>query len=216
MTLHNKIPMKYFLFLSLSLLFLACKSEVETVEEVDNVSPSVVTPVEKNIEILFDEKDFSEPKAAQLLNELKICNPNQKNKNNASEPVCDPKFFHILPFIENEKIENAFLLVIRAGVHDWPLRRLLVYQREQGKLVLVNTFVAHLIGSRKSSTKHDDLILQFFDEYENRLQCVYKWKENRYQYDCVEKIEGRRIKKELQDSMNVEIAKVISQNNMAM
>jgi hypothetical protein len=121
-----------------------------------------------------------------------------------------------LPFIENESIENAFILVIRSGVHDWPLRRALIYQREQGKLVLVNTFVAHLIGMRKSPTGHDDLVLQFFDEYENRLQCLYKWKENRYQYVGVEKIEGSDIKKELQDSMNIEIAKVIRDNKMAL
>jgi hypothetical protein len=69
---------------------------------------------------------------------------------------------------------------------------------------------------RKSPSGHDDLVLQFFDEYENRLQCLYKWKENRYQYVCVEKIEGSNIKKELQDSMNVEIAKVIRDNKMAL
>jgi hypothetical protein len=92
---------------------------------------------------------------------------------------------------------------------------LLVYQREQGKLTLVNTFVAHLIGTRKSVTKHDDLILQFFDEDENRLECLYKWKDGRYVYEKVEKIEGRRIKASLQDSMNVEISKVISSHKMA-
>lgn len=198
----------------LSGLFFACSSPTE-----EKPAPLVKEPVvqqdERNVEILFDQEKFSDPKMAELLNELKICNPMQKNKNNASEPACDPRFFHIMPFIENEPIENAFLLVIRAGVHDWPLRRVLVYQREEGKLVLVNTFVANLVGVRKSGSRHDDLILQFFDEYENRLECIYKWKENRYQYSSVERIEGRKIKSSLQDSMNVEIAKVINDNKMA-
>jgi hypothetical protein len=206
----NKILPFFFVLL----IFSSCKDEPKDVplKIVDNQE----IKEEKNIEILFDEVKFSDPKMLDLLYELKICDPNQKDLNNAVQPACNPKYFHVLPFIENEKIENAFILVIRSGVHDWPLRRALVYQREQGKLVLVNTFVAHLIGMRKSPSGHDDLVLQFFDEYENRLQCLYKWKENRYQYVCVEKIEGSNIKKELQDSMNVEIAKVIRDNKMAL
>lgn len=205
---------KFFPLVMILLILYACKDETKTLPiEVDN---NQEVKAEKNIEILFDEVKFSDPKMLDLLYELKICDPNQKDLNNAIQPACNPKFFHILPFIENEKIENAFILVIRSGVHDWPLRRALVYQREQGKLVLVNTFVAHLIGMRKSASRHDDLVLQFFDEYENRLQCLFKWKENRYQYVCVEKIEGSNIKKELQDSMNVEIAKVIRDNKMAL
>jgi hypothetical protein len=205
---------KFFPLVMILLILYACKDETKTLPiEVDN---NQEVKAEKNIEILFDEVKFSDPKMLDLLYELKICDPNQKDLNNAIQPACDPKYFHVLPFIENEKIDNAFILVIRSGVHDWPLRRALVYQREQGKLVLVNTFVAHLIGMRKSASRHDDLVLQFFDEYENRLQCLYKWKENRYQYVCVEKIEGSNIKKELQDSMNVEIAKVIRDNKMAL
>lgn len=195
-------------------MFTSCKDEPKVLPiEVDD---NQEVKAEKNIEILFNEVKFSDPKMLDLLYELKICDPNQNDLNNAVQPACNPKFFHVLPFIENQKIENAFILVIRSGVHDWPLRRALVYQREQGKLVLVNTFVAHLIGMRKSVSQHDDLVLQFFDEYENRLQCLYKWKENRYQFVRVEKIEGNNIKKEMQDSMNVEIAKVIRDNKMAL
>jgi hypothetical protein len=206
--------MKFLPLILILVFFSACKDEPTDVpiEKLDEPVPGD----EKNIEILFDEVKFSDSKMLDLLYELKICDPQQKDLNNAIQPACDPKFFHILPFIENESIENAFILVIRSGVHDWPLRRALIYQREQGKLVLVNTFVAHLIGMRKSPTGHDDLVLQFFDEYENRLQCLYRWKENRYQYVGVEKIEGSEIKKELQDSMNIEIAKVIRDNKMAL
>jgi hypothetical protein len=203
----------FYAFLTLALI-VSCNSEENPTKEI--VTPEISSTSEvKDIEILFNEKQFSDPKMMDLLHEINICDMKQTDLNNASRPACDPKFFHLLPFIENEPLENAFLLVIRSGVHDWPLRRVLVYQREQGKLVLVNTFVAHLIGMKKSSTGHDDLILQFFDEYENRLECLYRWKENRYQYVSVEKIEGSKIKKALQDSMNVEIAKVIRDNKMA-
>jgi hypothetical protein len=205
---------KFIPFLLIFIVFSACKDEPKDLPM--NIIDNQEVKNEKNIEILFDEVKFSNPKMLDLLYELKICDANQKDLNNAIQPACNPKFFHVLPYIENEKIENAFILVIRSGVHDWPLRRALVYQREQGKLVLVNTFIAHLIGMRKSTSGHDDLVLQFFDEYENRLQCLFKWKENRYQYVRVEKIEGSNIKKELQDSMNMEIAKVIRDNKMAL
>ena len=209
--------MKYiFPFLIAAFLF-SCDTSSKKETNEDELANEVVVDesAERNVMILFDQKQFSDPKKAELLKELKICNPTQKDYENMVEPACDPRFFEIMPFAENEPIENAFLLVIRAGVHQWPLRRVLVYQREAGKLVLVNSFVANLVGMQKSGTKHDDLILQFLDEYENRLECVYKWKENRYQYASVLRIEGNKIKAGLQDSMNVEIAKVIADNKMA-
>lgn len=213
--------MKKILFPILLIAILsACKSDPETMESnpAGSTSPTAIdTPVqdERNVEILFDESTFDNPKIPVLLKELNLCDAKQTNLKDARNPACDPKFFKVLPYAENEQLENAFLVVVRAGVHDWPLRRVMVYQREQGKLVIVNTFIANLVGTKKSATKHDDLILQFLDEYENRLECVYKWKENRYQYASVERIEGGKIKKTLQDSMNVEIAKVITANKMA-
>lgn len=198
-----------------SALLFGCGSPEEPETPEASRETTVDAKAEQNVEILFDEDKFSDPKMMDLLYELKICSPVQKDLNNASKPACNPKFFHILPFIDNEPIENAFLLVIRAGVHDWPLRRVLVYQREQGKLVLVNTFVANLTGTKKSPSGHADLTLRFQDEYQNMFDCIYKWKEDRYQYSSVSRINDAKIKAPLQDSMNIEIAKVISDNKMS-
>ncbi len=210
--------MKYiFLFLSVLFLF-SCKTETDSTvsdESTDVVSASS-NPVnlDKNIEILFDETSFANDKIPGLLRELNICKEEQENLNNATEPACDPKFFHFETYAEGIALENAFMVVIRAGVHDWPVRRTMVYTRENGKLVLVNTFVGNLVGKLKSPAGKYDLVLQFFDEYENRLECIYKWKEGRYQYNSVSRIEGSKIKKELQDSMNVEIYKVLKNNKL--
>ena len=203
---------KLMLILIVGISVVACRSNEETSEE----QPEAATTSEqKEVLITFENDQFSDPKAAELLSELKICNPEQSDLSNYAQPACSPKFFHIQPFIENEPTENAFLLLVRSDVHDFPLRRLIVFQRERGKLVRVNTFVANLLATRKSVTKHDDLVLQFLDEYENRFECIYQWKENRYQYAGVEKINQSKIKKEFQDSMNVEIAKVINDNKMS-
>lgn len=210
------INMRYLTAVFVSVLLFGCSGAPEREKNPeDEPEKEVVAGDEQNIEISFEQGKFSSPKMIDLLYELKICSPTQKDLNNASEPACDPKFFHMQPFIENVPLEDAFLLVIRAGVHDWPLRRVLVYQREQGKLVLVNTFVANLIGMKKSSTGHNDLVLRFQDEYQNMFNCIYKWKEGRYQYSSVEAINDAKIKASLQDSMNIEIARVISDNKMS-
>ena len=210
--------MKYtFLFLSAFILF-SCKTDPDAnnANESDDLIQESTAPVnaDKNIEILFDEAAFSNDKIPGLLKELGICKEDQTNLNNATQPACDPKFFHFETFSESSKLENAFIVVIRAGVHDWPVRRTMVYTRENGKLILVNTFIGNLVGKKQARSGYYDLVLQFFDEYENRLECIYKWKEGRYQYSSVSRIEGNKIKKELQDSMSVEIHKVLKNNKL--
>lgn len=208
--------MKYtFLFLASFILF-SCKTDPKKVDDNSEKTEEVIVPEnkDKNIEILFDETAFSDAKIPGLLKELNICKEEQKNLNNASDPACDPKFFHFETYADGVALENAFIVVIRAGVHDWPVRRTLVYTRENGNLVLVNTFVGNLVGKKNSPSGKSDLVMQFFDEYENRLECIYKWKEGRYQYNAVSRIEGSKIRKELQDSMNVEIYKVLKDNKL--
>ncbi len=210
--------MKYtFLFLASFILF-SCKPDPESseIKTDSNSGEDYEKPenLDKNIEILFDETSFKNDKIPGLLKELNICKADQTNLNNATEPACDPKFFHFETYTEGVALENAFIVVIRAGVHDWPVRRTMVYSRENGKLILVNTFIGNLVGKLKSPSGKFDLVLQFFDEYENRLECIYKWKEGRYQYNSISRIEGSKIKKEMQDSMNVEIYKVLKDNKL--
>lgn len=210
--------MKYTFLLLTSLFLFSCKTDSADSKEGDSatLNPESEIPqnLDKNIEILFDETSFADDKIPGLLKELNICKEDQKNLNNATEPACDPKFFHFETFADGIPLENSFIVVIRAGVHDWPVRRTMVYTRENGKLILANTFIGNLVGKKPSPSGKSDLVLQFFDEYENRLECIYKWKEGRYQYSSVSRIEGSKIKKELQDSMNVEIFKVLRDNKL--
>jgi hypothetical protein len=210
--------MKYtFLFLACFLLF-SCKTDIDPKEVEDdseiNENETISENKDKNIEILFDETSFPDAKIPGLLKEMNICKEGQTNLNNASDPACDSKFFHFETYADGVALENAFIVVIRAGVHDWSVRRTLVYTRENGKLVLVNTFIGNLVGKKIAPSGKNDLVMQFFDEYENRLECIYKWKEGRYQYASVSRIEGSKIRKQLQDSMNVEIYKVLKDNKL--
>lgn len=170
----------------------------------------------KNIEVLFDETAFANPKMVKLLQELNICDPNQKDLSDYNNPACIPDFFKFFPFIENVPVENAFLLLVKSRVHGYNVRRLFVFQREAGQLVQVNRFIANLIGTRKSATKHDDLILRFFDQDANSFNCLYTWQGNKYAFSAVEEINDSHVKATFQDSMNVEINKVLIDNQLAL
>lgn len=171
-----------------------------------------------NIETLFEQTTFPSSVEPKLLKELEICNIQQRDLNNHLDPACNPKFFKFFSFIENKSLENAFLLQIKARVNDFPLRRLLVFEREKGILVKVNGFVANLIGTRISKTKHHDLILRFNDNVDQGdivfYNCLYQWENNHYVFKKIEQINDANIKPQFQDSMNVVISTIIKNNRM--
>ena len=206
--------MKKWCYIVVGLLFVACQEEVAKTK----VKPEVKIGNQTNIECLFDETTFATPDEYPLLKELKICNETQKDLNNHDVPACNPKFFKFYPFIENKKLKDAFVLLIKSRVQGFPLRRVLVFEREGKELVKVNGFVANLIGKRKSASKHDDLILRFNDNVgEGEVvfyNCLYVWKDKHYVFEQVEQINDANIKSEFQDSMNVEIETVITKNRM--
>ncbi|MES2587687.1 MAG: hypothetical protein V4622_01830 [Bacteroidota bacterium] len=206
---------KILIFFSISLFISSCSEEIED-NNPDEIKKNEEVSKEENIEVLFNETTFSDASSLKLLKELGhgICNPVEKDEHNFLNPPCSSKFFKLFDFKENTKIDDAFILLIKSNVHNFPLRRVYIYQRENGKLVKVNSFVANLIGKRKSNTAYQDLILRFVDKDQNHFNCVYAWKNMHYEYDRVEQINDANIKAEFQDSMNLEILKVIEDNGM--
>ena len=203
------------LFLTLFIL-ISCKDENSYYNKSNLKKNNVGDQV--NIETLFDQTTFPSKVEPELLNELEICNAKQRDLNNHIDPACNPKFFKFFQFIEGKQLSNAFLLQIKARVNDFPLRRLLVFERENGILVRVNGFVANLIGIRFSKSKHYDLILRFNDNvtpgdivYYN---CLYQWENDHYIFKKVEQINDANIKSEFQDSMNGVISSIIKSNRM--
>jgi len=205
----NKLIIVLFTIVSLS----SCKTEPEI-----NKDKGKVKPLEQkdpaNIEILFDETKFSSKTELGLLKELGLgmCDPNQKDLSNYTVPACDPKFFKFLSFNNSIPLKNGFLLLVKSMVHDFPLRRLFVFQRIDNKLVKTNGFIANLIGKRPSASGYEDLVLRFRDEEKNFFNCVYVWKNNHYEYNRVEQINDANIKAVFQDSMNMDIQKMIELN----
>lgn len=211
------MKMKYLYLPALLLLTLvACKGEEEPETPVET-PVEVTNPRETQIEALFDENTvFEKDTMRGLLKELGMgmCNPDELDQENYKLPPCSPKFFKFFSYKDGSAIENAFVLLIKARVHDFPLRRVFVFQREKGNLVKVNGFVANLIGKRKSASGYEDLILRFADKDQNHFNCLYVWRNKRYEYARVEEINDSPIKAALQDSMNVEIHEVLKQYKM--
>ena len=208
--------MKVYIIVFFVLILTACKSDDTTLNNQSYKKPKIGE--QSNIETLFNQTTFPTNVEPQLLKELDICNISQRDLENHLDPACNPKFFRFFQFIENKPLKNAFLLQIKARVNNFPLRRLLVFEREKGLLVKVNGFVANLIGTRLSKSKHHDLILRFNDNvmpgdivYYN---CLYQWENNHYVFKKIEQINDANVKAEFQDSMNTVISTIIKNNRM--
>jgi hypothetical protein len=214
--------MKKILFLIGILLLSACSSDIEeTPIHKESASESEITP----IETLFNEDKFENPKHIELLKELKICSEFQKDTSNYIEPACSPNFFKIFDLRDDVPVENAFLLQIKSKVGGIKLRRLIVFERERGELVKVNTFIANLIGLRKSKTHYPDLILRFNDNVEGDIifyNTIFAWDGSKYKFKTVETIEGtdadgpwrQRLKQEFKDSVSKDIYNTLVKNEM--
>ena len=177
------------------------------------------------IETLFDSDSFDDPKHIELLKELKICSEFQKDTTDYLKPACSPRFFKIFPMRDDAPVENAFLLQIKSKVGGIKLRRLVTFVREKGELIKVNTFVANLIGTRKSKTHYPDLILRFNDNVGGDVifyNCIFIWDGKTYKFQTTETIEGndsqgpwrQRIKSELKDSVSNDIYNTLVKNEM--
>ncbi|MFN5984223.1 MAG: hypothetical protein ACK476_06880 [Fluviicola sp.] len=205
----------YLIFFALVLS--ACKEEPEETDE----NPIDVEKVEDpTISTDFNQNVFSSNIESDLLKEIHICDPNAVSDEDPKHPSCSPKFFKFFPLAKNIPLKDGFKLLIKAGVSDFPIRRLLIFQRENGALVKLNGFNGNIIEERASSTGYKDLIIRFPDNINNSLvyyNCLFQWKNGKYEYIHCEEIDEdvpRKIKAEYIDSMGVEIKKILVRNNM--
>jgi hypothetical protein len=219
--------MNYFLLLSLIVFLFSCSSEIDVSEgEKVNVEDEIDTQNQNSLETeeiitLFDSDTFENPKKEELLKEIKVCSDENKGPEDYLNPSCSPRFFEIFDVSKNTPLNSAFILQMKAKTNGFPLRRLVVFVRERGELVKVNGFVANLIERRLNSSGFDDLVLRFKDKdqgYDIFYNCLFKWSGTNYIYHSVEVIEGigwgGPVKKDLKDSISIEVFKDIQKNKM--
>lgn len=212
--------MKIKLSLLLGLLFalFACKETVEN--EVQSTDLNKNQADFEGVEVLFDEKEFSDGKMSVLLKEINICGNDSLG---VDVPECSPEFFKFFSLKNGMDLENGFILLTKANTGGIALRRVLVFEREEGKLTKVNGFIANIIGQRKSKSGYNDLLLRFKDVLEGSdiyYNCLFQWTNNKYEFKSVEVIEEPgagwrgRVTEEHKDSISKEIYQTILDNKM--
>lgn len=167
-------------------------------------------------EIDFNKNNFNFGEEEDLLKELKECDSTNENDRDPFRPACSPRFFKFFPLDDGGSLRNGFILLIKATVWGSETRKLKIFQREKGTLVLVNGFNGTLIERRKSVSKYDDLIIRFGNRIDNILRhfnCLFKWKGGKYLFESCEEIDDRRVKKQFKDSINLEIKTMLEQEH---
>ena len=200
-------------------LLYACKTDTKSEENTEK-------PTEENesfiaIQELFEVSTFENSDQLNLLKELEICTLDSAKLVDPRMSYCTAANFKFFPLQKSISEKNGFILLIKAGTGGFPLRRLLIFQRERGELVKVNGFVANLIGRIPSDTGYDDLLLRFNSKDGNEIMfynCLFVWDGSRYQYKQVEVIEGANwggnVKAHLKDSISKEIYQDIMNKEM--
>jgi len=165
----------------------------------------------------FNANAFSGKVEEKLLKEIGICDSTQGDDNNLDNPSCSPRFFRFFKLNKTKGLNDGFMLLVRAGVNKFPVRRLLIFERENGQLVKVNGFVGYIIERRSTDATYDDIVVRFFERYYEQkyfYNCLYTWKNGQYQYVRCEAINDSKIKPEKSDSVSVEVEKIIKEKQL--
>lgn len=204
----------------LGLLLAACNADPAEEDIVDTPdAPSNIIA----IETLFDEVSFPDKNHRELLLELGICDTVPMQISGCAE--CGPGNFKFFQHKPNIPIQDAFMLQVKAETilkgQSFPLpeRHLLIFERENGSLVKVNGFRGNLIEMHESPSGARDLIVRFWvAEDEAFLNCLFQWKDGKYQFTSVEEIHGGggngAVKAEFKDSISKIVYESLTANGL--
>jgi hypothetical protein len=177
----------------------------------------ISTPEVEQISTDFNENSFSGKEEVALLKELKICDSTMKEDTDLARPSCSPRFFRFFRLMSGKPHKEGFILLVRSGVNGFPVRRLLIFHREGKRLINTNKFVGYIIEKRKTQNSYDDIVIRFFERYQNQkyfYHCLYSWKNGKYQFVRCEEINSERVKPEYIDSVSTEVQKILIQKNL--
>jgi hypothetical protein len=82
---------------------------------------------------------------------------------------------------------------------------------------LERLFVGYIIERRVVASNYDDIVVRFFERYENQkyfYNCLYTWKNGRYVYQKCEAINDAKLKPEKADSVSIEVEKILNENKL--
>lgn len=138
------------------------------------------------VEMVFSPDGFDDKKYYELLIETHLCDPSYDKKNPEGKTPCSSRLFKFYPYNHKRNIKDAFILQVKAGVNNYPYRRLLIFVRENGKLILMNGIVGYLVKRIAQPNKIDDLIVGIVDDLGNnnfsRYDVLLRYKDGKYRF----------------------------------
>ena len=105
--------LRYFIPIVVVSLFFSC----DPPQDDDAHEPAQEEIVDNTISTDFNSNTFTEGVEAELLKELKICNPNATSDTNERDASCSPKFFRFFKLTAKDPLKDGFILLIKSGVN---------------------------------------------------------------------------------------------------
>ncbi|MDP4637479.1 MAG: hypothetical protein NWR96_01490 [Crocinitomicaceae bacterium] len=212
----KKVPLFILVIIAVIVLVVTMNrnSQKPTKPEQGKVKPR---PTIEQISTDFSQNTFTDGNELSLLKELKICDTSILDGQMGS---CSPRFFRFFKLNDAVSMKNAFLILVNGAAFpndptNFKSRRILIFEREKGQLVMSNTIKGNLIERRKNGpSSYDDLLIRFrLDEFDEAYHCLFKWKNGRYEYDRCEELYSfyckGKVKPELIDSVSLEVKKIL-------
>jgi hypothetical protein len=193
--LLKKYRMKHILYLFV--VFAITTTFVTSCEtEEDGEKKTVLEEEFVGIVTDFKEGKFNDPVHEEILRELDICE--FKSADSTYFATCSPENFKIVEYKDGASVRDAFILEMKAGIFPKdqemplpPVRHVIVFEREGGKLVRVGGFRGDLIGLRENKkTGAKDLLMALYDtDDETLFHCSFVWNGKKYEFEAIERLD---------------------------
>ena len=204
------------LFALLVVLYLINNSRFEMYE--NQKKNTEVEEVERvQISTDFNTNTFSSKDEPKILKELKLCDSSIQWSEDLNRPSCTPNYFRVFPLKKGLDISQGCMVLLKAGVNGFPVRRFVVYEKEGNQFVQANGFIGYPIEFRPQAKTYDDVVIRFFERYEEEkyfYNCLFTWKQNRYQFVRCEQINDANIKPEKQKEVSAEILQILNEKQL--
>ncbi len=165
----------------------------------------------------FNTNTFSSKQEATLLKNLRLCDSTTQWSEDVNRPSCTPNFFRVFPLRKGLDINQGCMVLLKAGVNGFPVRRFVIYEKEGDQLIQANGFIGYPIEFRSQANNYDDIVIRFFERYEGEkyfYNCLFTWKQNRYQFVRCEQINDANIKPEKQAEVSAEILQILNEKQL--
>ncbi|MEY3967405.1 MAG: hypothetical protein RL137_305 [Bacteroidota bacterium] len=204
------------LFALLVVLYLINNSRFEMYE--NQKKNTEVEKVERvQISTDFNTNTFSSKDEPKILKELKLCDSSIQWSEDLNRPSCTPNYFRVFPLKKGLDISQGCMVLLKAGVNGFPVRRFVVYEKEGSQFVQANGFIGYPIEFRPQAKTYDDVVIRFFERYEEEkyfYNCLFTWKQNRYQFVRCEQINDANIKPEKQKEVSAQILQILNEKQL--